>query len=125
MQLPGDDPVCVGGEAPSSVRTDRQLQRGDFRLPDVQRALRSILLALLPRLQPPRTQHPADPTGRRSVSLPGNQRVGPERRGGRPHVLKRPEHKMEVFNGQKNNQLQELEALTSDLTDTVRCIIPT
>uniref|UniRef100_A0A8D3DWL5 Clarin-1 n=1 Tax=Scophthalmus maximus TaxID=52904 RepID=A0A8D3DWL5_SCOMX len=68
---------------------DRQLQRGQLRVPDVQRALRPVLLALLPHLPPPRTQHPADPTGRNPVSLPGNQRVGAERRRGRPHVLRK------------------------------------
>ncbi len=91
MQLSGDDSVCVGGEASSSFRTDRQLQRSEFRLSDVQGELRPILLALLLRLPHPRTQRPADPTGGNPVSLPGHQRVGPERGGGRPHVLRRPE----------------------------------
>lgn len=89
VQLSGHDSVCVGGEAPSSVRSDRQLQRGEFHLSGVQRAIRPMLLALFPHLPRPRTQRRADPTSRSPVSLPGNQRDGPQWGGGRPHVLRR------------------------------------
>lgn len=89
VQLSGPDSVCVGGEPSSSVRSDRQLQWGELRLSGVQRALRPMLLALLPHLPPSRTQRGADPTGRSPVSLPGNQRDGPGWGGRRPHVLRR------------------------------------
>lgn len=90
VQLPGPDSVCSGGEAPSSVRPHRQLRRGELRLPGVQRALRPLLLALLPHLPRPRAQRAADPTGWLPVSLPGVQTDGAERRRRRPHVLRTP-----------------------------------
>lgn len=89
VQLSGPGSVRLRGETPPSVRPDRQLRPGEFRIPGIRGALRPMLLALPPRLPRPRTQRGADPTGRSPVSLPGNQGGGPERGGGRPHVLRR------------------------------------
>lgn len=78
LQLSGPGPFRIRGEAPSSLRSDLQLQRGELRFPGVQRVLRPMLLALFPHLPHPRTQHGADPADRSPVSLPRNQRGGPE-----------------------------------------------
>lgn len=78
LQLSGPGSIRIRGEAPSPLRSDLQLQRSELHFPGIQRALRPMLLALLPHLPHPRTQCGADPADRSPVSLPRSQRGGPE-----------------------------------------------